>query len=549
MTEKFQVEVSLARYKILIICSAFIFLLGKFFLIGQVDLFQDEVFYWQESQRLSIAYSDMPFMTAWLIHLGTSVLGNSTMGVRLVFLLLGSLIPLLMYWVAKPVVGRDRAFYAGGLCLFMPLLCSMGSIAAPDVALVVLDLLALGFFERATRTGAFSYWVLTGVMMALGFCTHYRFLPFVAAGMLYLIVTEKGRRCWRSPGVWVSGLIGLTGVLPLVYFNFSYDNAAVAYHFMERHPWEFKAKGLLYPLEQALLVTPLFFGFLIAVLISLFKVARGGDDRASLFVLFVLVQSGVYYLLSPFTDQSRVSFHWPLSGYLPLLVYMPGYMLNFVGQAPSLFRARLRRIFVVVTLAFGLFVGVFLLFAHGMQGFYDKFSPQLNRGFVASNSNFAGWKEMAEKADDLVMQASKNPEIQDVNILVGEHYVVASQLEFYLGERYQVYTVDNDKAGKDGRSLQLRLWDVDTLGLLKRAGENALITLLVTERGKYSARKHKRAIEQLCAIFSDVTKLHQLSLWGGIKGYEFYYGENIQPRLTENLECVAANLKPINWKY
>lgn len=545
--QKPQAQINLTRFKIPIICSVFIFLLVKIFLIGNVDLFQDEVFYWQESQRLSIAYSDMPFMTAWLIHLGTSVLGNSTAGVRFVFLLLGSLIPVLMYWLAKPVVGSDRAFCAAGLCLLMPLLGSMGSIAAPDVALIVLDLLALGFFERATRTGALSYWLLTGVVMALGFCTHYRFLPFVAAGMLYLTVTDKGRQCWRSPGVWISGVIGLMGVLPLVYFNYSYDNAAVAYHFMERHPWEFKAKGLLFSLEQALVVTPLFFGFLLATLLSLYRVVRGGDDRATLFILFVFVQAGVYYLLSPFTDQSRISFHWPLSGYLPLLVFMPGYMLSFIDGAPSLFRMKLRRGLVAVTLVFGLFTSMALLFSHGMQGFYDKVFPQLNRGFIAGNSNFAGWKEMAGTVDQLIIQASKNSGISEVGLLVGEHYVVASQLEFYLGRRYQVYTVDDDKAGEDGRSLQLRLWDIDTGGLLQRAGENALITLLVVERGKYSARKHRAAIERLCSVFSDMKKLGQLSLWDGIKGYEFYYGENIQPWLVENPKC-TADLTPFSWK-
>ena len=552
MTSQQQTGSILTVHKVFIVVAGVGLLLAKIFLIGKVDLFQDEVFYWQESQRPSIAYFDLPFMTAWLIHLGTSLIGATTAGVRSAFLLLGSLIPVVMYWLAKPVVGKDNAFYAAGLCLIMPLLAFMGSIAVPDVALVVFDLLALGFFERATRTGAFRYWVLTGLCMALGFSTHYRFLPFVAAGVLYLIATENGRLCWLRPGVWVAGLIGLIGTVPLLYFSFSHDHAALSYQFLERHPWEFNTKGLWFSLEQAVLVTPLLFSFLLYVFISLIRSARQGDKHSSLFVIFASVQAGVYFLLSPFVDQYHVSFHWPLSGYLPLLVYLPSCMQDFIANAASLIRMRLRKLLVIATLTLGLVSSVVVLLAYGMQGFYQESYHKLSRGFMAANSSFAGWKEMAGQAQQLLQYQTKHPAVQSTipaaNLLVGDHYVVASQLEFYLGEHYEIYTLDDQKAGKDGRSLQIRHWDVDTRGLKKHVGENALIVLLVVERGRYSAGKHRAAIERMCSVFSQVVKLDQLSLWGGIKGFEFYSGINIRPHGGSNAACVGSNIPPLPWE-
>ena len=75
----------------------FIFLtVIKIFLASQLSLFgDDEAFYWQCSQYPASAYSDHPFMTALFIMAGTKLLGNTYLGVRLVFLILGGLIPFL----------------------------------------------------------------------------------------------------------------------------------------------------------------------------------------------------------------------------------------------------------------------------------------------------------------------------------------------------------------------------------------------------------------------------------------------------------------------
>jgi len=206
----------------------------------------------------------------------------------------------------------------------------------------------------------------------------------------------------------------------------------------------------------------------------------------------------------------------------------------------------------MATLSLGLVSSVVVLLAFGMQGFYQESYHQLSRGFIAANSNFAGWKEMAGQAQQLLQYQTKLPAtestIPEVNLLVGDHYIVASQLEFYLGDHYEIYTLDDRNARRDGRSLQIRLWDVNTRGLKKRVGENALIVLLVVERGRYSAPKHRAAIERMCSVFTEVVKLDRLSLWGGIKGFEFYSGMNIRPEGGSNTACVRSNMPLLPWK-
>ena len=525
----------------LIVIAGVLLALGKGYIIGNVGLFQDEVFYWLESERPGVAYSDLPLMTAWLIRLGTSLLGDTPAGVRLVFYLLGISLPLAMYWLARPVVGERHAVHAAGLCLAMPLLAFMGAIAGPDVALVLLNLLALGSLVRALQTRETRFWVLTGVFMALGFAAHYRFAPFVAAGLLYFVTTRHGRTVWKDPGVYLAAAIAFIGVLPTLYFNLVHDGVSVGYHLVDRHSWEFDTKGFLFPFEQALIVSPLLYGLLVYALIKLAGLARKGDSHATLFLFFVVVQAGVYYLLSPFMDQSRVSYHWPLSGYLPLLVYLPVFVARWFETARSPARRAIYRPLVVLSLSLAGVVGVTLLTVHGLQSRYAELHPRLNPKLTASVSNFAGWREMADRTQTLLDASGP------VSLLIGEHYVVAAQMEFHLDTPLDIYSLGSEKPAEDGRALQLRLWDRDREGVEKRGGENALITLMTVERRKYSQRKHRRAVEALCSLFTRVEKLDQMVLWGGVKGFEFYHAVDLQPRELPRAECLAANLPLHDW--
>ena len=70
----------------------------KTFLAFKLDLYSDEIFYWLASTQLALGYSDLPFMTALLVRLGSSLTDGSALAVRSIFLVMGSTVPLLVYW-------------------------------------------------------------------------------------------------------------------------------------------------------------------------------------------------------------------------------------------------------------------------------------------------------------------------------------------------------------------------------------------------------------------------------------------------------------------
>ena len=122
----------------------FALVLGLKLHLGSVlDLYSDEVFYWLASENPAIAYSDLPFMTALLVGIGSNLDPGNAFTVRLPFLILGSCIPFLVYWVALPVTDRQQAFESAALSLCLPLGGFLGLLAVPDVPLLFLGMLSI----------------------------------------------------------------------------------------------------------------------------------------------------------------------------------------------------------------------------------------------------------------------------------------------------------------------------------------------------------------------------------------------------------------------
>ena len=247
-----------------------IFLL-KLILASLLDLYRDEIFYWEASTHPALAYSDLPFVTATLVGIGSRLAPGSTLAARIIFILLGSGLPFLIYWIARPLTGSRKALEASILIMCVPLAAFMGLLAVPDVPMIFFGLAAVGFFERALRTDQLSFWVATGCCMAIGLSTHYRFIVYPLSALLFLTISRPYRVLWVRRNLWISILIGLIGLIPVVYFNLRHDFASASFYVIDRHPWHFQAQGLLHVFRQAGVTTPLMYGAFVATLVYLFK--------------------------------------------------------------------------------------------------------------------------------------------------------------------------------------------------------------------------------------------------------------------------------------
>lgn len=506
-------------------------LLTKLFLGWRLELYSDEIFYWQASQFPAIAYSDLPFMAALLAGIGNELFGNHPLAVRSLFLCLGSLLPFLIYWIARPLTGQ-KALESALLAFCVPMVALMGLLAVPDVPMIVCGLLFIGFMERATRLNSNLYWLLSGLMVALGMCTHYRFVVYPASAFFYMAFTRRQWHQWKKPAFWGAALIATTGLIPTIIFNLSHDLSGVGYHLNERHPWEFQTDGLIQPLMQAAVVTPLMFVMAWLTMYWLYREARQGNDRAGLMLAFAAGHILLFMLLAPWSDTTRTTVHWPLSGYLPLLIFMPlalRWCYQWLAERYTNHAASKVTMAIPVT---GLLGTALLLIGLGSQGFNSSLQNLV--GTDVLSNKMAGWQPLSEKIDQ--MQADSL--INDQTLLVTDNYYTAAQIGFRHPEK-QVYTTDQDKTIRDGRDTQYRIWERDLRALSELTNQDAIF---ITEDSTLDINEKTTVMETACNLFGQVSYLDALWIYQGDKRFTFYSAEQIGGGQTDNATCPLPTL-------
>ena len=279
---------------VLVLSIILILTLIKVFFAFKLDLYSDEVFYWQASQSPAIAYSDLPFVTSLLAGIGSSFSPGSPFYVRILFILLGSGIPFLIYWLALPITTKKQALESAFLSLCLPLIGFLGLLAVPDVPLLFFGILSIGFFERAIRKNLMRFWLATGIVVAIGLSTHYRFFLYPISAILFLLLFKPARECWSNPRLWICMILASLGLIPILWFNISYNFDSAVFYFIDRHPWQFNAAGLLHIFIQAALSSPpIYLLFLLTIYLMVGKV-RAQSLSTALLLSFSLTNLLIY---------------------------------------------------------------------------------------------------------------------------------------------------------------------------------------------------------------------------------------------------------------
>ncbi|MET0548988.1 MAG: glycosyltransferase family 39 protein [Xanthomonas sp.] len=411
---------------------------AKLLVAARLPLFVDEAFYWQEGQHLALAYSDLPGLTAWLARLGVALGGDHLLALRAPFLLLGAAVPWLIARIATRWFGAVAGWRAGSLALLMPLSGTLGILALPDVPMALATILCIDATARLLRQTEAMSAVELALGLVIGALSHYRFVGVIGVGAIALLLIPQGRRMLRDPQVWVALALGIVAWLPLLAWNADNGEAGLKFQLVDRHPWSFQPAGIAFLLIQLLLVTPL-------LAVAMAKVAlmatRGGSSGTRVQWRYFGLLGGVstlgIFLLGFFTDAERVSFHWPLPGYLALLIATP-VILN--GWSKPLRRAT------------WLLAGLGLI---GAFGYYLAVSVPSVREHTAGDKyyprNFAGWRPLAGAVRREL--ASMPPGTK----VLADNFKVGAELGFELRDP-NIQVLPHPLNDKHGRSAQLQQW-------------------------------------------------------------------------------------------
>jgi len=426
------VDVRRSRLAFLILFA--VALLAKVLVAARLPLFVDEAFYWQEGQHLAAAYSDLPGLTAWLARLGVEVGGDNVLGLRWPFLLMAALVPWLMVALARREFGDAVGWQAGSLSLLLPLAGTLGLLALPDVAMALATMLCLDAGARLVRAVHPRAALELAAGLALGALSHYRFIAVIGVGFLALLWLPEGRRALRSAWVWAAIAVGALAWLPLLAWNLHNADAGLRFQLVDRHPWAFHADGLWFIAIQALLATPL-------LLVAMVVASRRGARDARPAARYLACSGGLlvlaFFLLGFVADNERVSFHWPLPGYLALLPLVPATLATW---SPAMRRAA----WAVVAMGFA-----------AVLAYYAAVSiPELRTRAATGKGypeNFAGWDVLA---DTVRRERSGLP--RDARILA-DNFKIGAELGFALGDP-RIPVLDHPLNHHHGRAPQLHLW-------------------------------------------------------------------------------------------
>ena len=431
---------------------------------------------------------------------------------------------------ALPITNKKDALQSAFLTLCLPLLGFLGFLAVPDAPLICFGILSIGFFERALRTNLTKFWLATGAFVALGLSTHYRFLVYPASAILFLSIFRPARTQWKNPRLWLCIATASIGLIPILWFNLSYSFESAAFYFVDRHPWEFDKTGLLHVFEQALISTPpMYLLFLTTIYLMIGKI-RAYFLPAALLLSFSLTNLIVYAVLAPWSDANSTTLHWPLSGYAPLLVFLPE-SLRLIYNWLSNTRLRKAARFLVSSIpAIGLCGTFGILLGIGSQAFQNPLQKVFGEEILSTK--MAGWKQFTEHTKQLIIQE----DLSSSPIIVTDNYYTAAQLEF-AGVEGDIYTIDKSKAAQAGRLRQYQIWDKHQNGLIQQAQKPALF---ITEDTTLSVPEKHSVIKEMCSYSDKLSFVTELALFGRAKIFSYYSTNNLlnpEQKITNSAPC------------
>lgn len=211
--------------------------LARFWAGAALPLSADEAYYWLWSRHLAWGYYDHPPLIAYAIAFGTSLFGDTPLGVRLVGLL-GSLASAFAIWRAAQLLFKDKVLEYPNLgalaCLFFsltPMVAIQSMAATPDT----LSITAASFFllalAKVEQSGRGHWWLAAGVAAGLGLLAKYTILFLGLGALLWLLVDARQRHWLWTVWPYLGGLVAVLIFVPNLLWNFQNDWQTIKFQF------------------------------------------------------------------------------------------------------------------------------------------------------------------------------------------------------------------------------------------------------------------------------------------------------------------------------
>ncbi len=393
-----------------------------------LDLLPDEAHYWLWAKHPALSYVTKGPVVAWLIGLGTTLLGDSVLGVRLPSILLSVGTGWLFYRLGQRLFSSWCGVATAAVAAILPIFAVGSVLMTIDSPSVFFWLLAAAFFWEGHENSSGWPWAAAGLAVAAGFAAKFVnwFEPLSFA--LFLLHSRTARSdLFSSRFLLLLGSAAL-GLVPFLVWNATHGGVTVD-HLLHRgglrEPFTLQPKEIeQFWIEQALSLSPLVF------LALLWAAAAGLRDRSpaapSLFLASLFFPVFLFYAILSLHQAAKAN--WTVTGSSAALLAAVAYW----GDRAR--RSSWARLLVGSALTLALIETAFL---HGFgSGLLGPKNPLLRA---------RGWTEIARDAE---RQAS----LSHPDFWIANDYAVASEIAFY-SHRREVFVPNFRKEGT-----QFALW-------------------------------------------------------------------------------------------
>ncbi len=293
------------------------------FIAGAVlPLSADEAYYWLWSKHLAAGYYDHPPAIAFLIRAGVLVFGDTSLGVRVVPLIL-SVAASWFVWRAGASILKDE--HAGALsCLLfnLTLMAAVETMAAtPDAPLIACSAAFLWALAKVDETQKGRWWLAVGTAGGLALLSKYTAFFFGAGALFWIAFVPSARRWLLSPWPYLGAILAFAIFAPNLWWNATHRWMTFAFQFSRVGAGHFTLRFLFEFLgAQLLLATPFIF------VCGLFGLVR----KETALLAALVLPATVYFAIHSLHD--RVQGNWPCFLYPALAVAAAGAMLFWSGR-------------------------------------------------------------------------------------------------------------------------------------------------------------------------------------------------------------------------
>jgi hypothetical protein len=434
---------------------------------GVIELRTDEAYYWTWSKENVLSFLDHPPMIAWFIRFGTSIFGDTNLGVRFAGIVAMLVTQLLLADIVRRVTHDVRAVV---LAVLMPEAAVYYGLlmakVSPDVALIPFAVAMVWALVRLTETSDGRWWLAAGLFAGLALLSKLTAVMLVPAVLAFMLVPDWRRRWLTSPYPWLAALIAVAVFLPVLIWNAGHDWASFRFQFVRAvatHQLSLRTVGDFIGLQFGLVGFVLLPVVLSGVALTAWRGVRQRDAVAILLSTCVIVPFGYFFLksLSLRVGDTWPMFLWPV-GFAAVAVNIA--MLPREGQPAWLIRSTTA--WTVTAIASGIVV-VVLVFL------YSTVCPWNLTGQNDPIGGEAGYQPVADRAQAQLEKIG-------ATWIATSDYRTYAMMRWYFKDRVPVIQIN-----ERGRFMGFRDPGMDSIkghtGLyVARGGSNAVDPLWAT---------------------------------------------------------------------